>query len=136
MAGSGLFLSMLKKLSLFDRPNNIGAINLKMDGSFSRKNNLLRCLGCLFLLNWIVSLILSLTIKKSSSKKIGPLICLSSFLLLRLLHKYITRPCMEYCCKVLTGAPDCCWEILDKLQVCRTLAYRRNVASLRTYFFG
>lgn len=93
-------------------------------------------MGCLFLLNWIVSLTLSLTIKKLSSKKIGALIRLWSFLLLRLLHKYITRSCMEYCCEVLTGAPDCCWEILDKLQVCRTLAYRWNVASLRTYFFG
>ena len=59
---------------------------------------------------------------------------------------------MEYCCHVWAGAPNCYWELLDKLQkqVCRTvasslaaslepLAHRRNVANLSLfyrYYFG
>ena len=62
------------------------------------------------------------------------------------------RPCMEYCCHVLAGAPSCCLELLDKLQkwICRTvgpflaaslepLAHCQNVASLSLlyrYYFG
>ena len=70
------------------------------------------------------------------------------------LYLYISaiRPCMEYCCRVLAGAPSCSLELLDKLQkgICRTvspylaaslelLADRRSVASLGLfyrYYFG
>ena len=68
------------------------------------------------------------------------------------LYKSTIRPCMEYCCHVLAGAPSCYLELLDKLQqlICRTvgpslaaslepLAHRRNVASLSLfyrYYFG
>ena len=33
------------QLVSFDRSNNTGAIDVKMDGSFMRKNHLLRCWG-------------------------------------------------------------------------------------------
>ena len=37
------------QLVLFDRFNNTGVIDVKMDGSVLRKNHLLRCWGCLLL---------------------------------------------------------------------------------------
>ena len=79
---------------------------------------------------------------------------LRKFFLLRLLciYKSTIRPCMEYCCDVWAGAPNCYSELLDKLQkrICRTvgpslaaslepLAHRQNVASLSLfyrYYFG
>ena len=38
-AGSGLLISMLEKVNLFDRYNNTDAINMKMRGLFLRKNH-------------------------------------------------------------------------------------------------
>ena len=32
------------------------------------------------------------------------------------LYKSAIRPCMEYCCHVWAGAPNCCLELLDKLE--------------------
>ena len=51
-AGSGLLILMLEKtqLVLFDRSYSTDAIDVKM---FWRKNHILRCWGCLSLLNWI-----------------------------------------------------------------------------------
>ena len=55
--------------------------------------------------------------------------------------------CMEYCCKVLTGASSCYLDILDKLQrwismtidpspgvSLEPLAYHQNVASLNLFY--
>ena len=39
------------ELNSFDQPNNTGAIDVKMYGSVLEENNLLRCFGCLSLLN-------------------------------------------------------------------------------------
>ena len=91
------------------------------------------------------------SIAKAASKKIGALKFLSPEVALYL-YKSTIRPCMEYCCHVWAGAPDCCLELLDKLQkrICRTvglslaaslepLTHRRNVASLSIfyrYYFG
>ena len=68
------------------------------------------------------------------------------------LYKSTILPCMEYCCHVWAGAPNCYLDLLDKLQkrICRIvgpslaaslepLAHRRNVASLSLfymYYFG
>ena len=68
------------------------------------------------------------------------------------LYKSTIRPCMENCCHVWAGAPNCYLELLDNLQkwIWRTvgpslaaslqpLAHRRNVASLSLfyrYYFG
>ena len=68
------------------------------------------------------------------------------------LYKSTIRPCMEYCCHIWAGDPNCYFELLDKLKkrICRTvgpslaaslepLAHRRFVASLSLfcrYYFG
>ena len=94
-------------------------------------------------------------IAKTDYKKIGTLIISIKFLspeAALYLYKSTTCSCMEYCCYVLAGAPNCYLELLDKLQkwICRTvgpslaaslepLAHRRNVASLSLfcrYYFG
>ena len=95
------------------------------------------------------------SIAKTASKKIGALIRFMKFLspeVALYLYKSTIRPCMEYCCHVLAGAPNCYLELLDKLQkrICRIvglsfaaslepLAHCRNVASLNVfygYYFG
>ena len=54
---------------------NSGAIDVKTDGMFFRKNYLLRYWDCLSLLNWIEARIgLTLFITKIASRKIGALI--------------------------------------------------------------
>ena len=96
-----------------------------------------------------------ISIAKTASKKIGTLIRSMKFLspvVALCLYKSTTCPCMEYCCHVWAGAPNCYLELLDKLQkrIYRTvdlslaaslepLAHRRNVASLSLvyrYYFG
>ena len=132
---------------MFDRSNNTGAIDVKMDVSvkmieltFSSK------------LDWSSNII---SIAKTASKKIGALICSMKFLspeVALYLYKSTIRPCMEYCCHVWAGAPSCYLELLDKLQkqIYRTVgpllavslepfAHRQNVASLNLfykYYFG
>ena len=95
------------------------------------------------------------SIAKTASKKIGPLIHSMKYLspeIALYLCKSTIRPCMEYCCYVWAGAPSCYLEVLDKLQkrICRTvgpslaasfepLAHHRKVASLSLvyrYYFG
>ena len=96
-----------------------------------------------------------ISIAKTVSKKIGALIRSMKFLspeVALYLYKSTIRPCMEYCCHVWTGAPNCYLKLLDKLQkrICRTvgpilsaslesLAVLRNVASLSlfySYYYG
>ena len=103
-------------------------------------------------LNWGSYII---SIAKTASKKIGALIRSMKFLSLEValyLYKSTIRPCMKCCCHVWTGAPNCCLELLDKLQkrICRIggrslaaslepLTHRRNLASLSLfyrYYFG
>ena len=67
-----------------------------------------------------------ISIEKTASKKIGALICSMKFLSAEValyLYKSIIQPCMEYCCHVWAGAPNCFLELLDKLQkqMCRTV---------------
>ena len=141
------------QLVLFDRSNNDGSIDVKMDGSVLEEKSSFKMLGLTFssTLDWGSYII---SIAKTASKKIGALICsmklLSSDVALYL-YKSTIRPCMEYCCHVWAGAPSCYLELLDKLQkwICRIvgpsltaslepLAHRQNVASLsllyRYYF--
>ena len=68
-----------------------------------------------------------ISIAKTVSKKIGALIRSMKFLspeVALYLYKSTMRPCMEYCCHVWAGAPNCYLELLDKLQkrICRLLA--------------
>ena len=90
-----------------------------------------------------------ISIAKTVSKKIGALIHSMKFLspeVALYLYKSTIFLCMQYCCHVWTGAPNCYLELLDKLQkrICKTvapsvaaslesLAQHRNVASLSLF---
>ena len=62
---------------------------------------------------------------KTVSKQIGALTYSMKFVSPEVglyLYKSIMQPCMEYCCCVWAGAPNCYLELFDKLQkqLCRT----------------
>ena len=103
---------------MFGLSNNIGVIDVKMIGSVLEEKSFFKMLGLTFSseLDWGSYII---SIVKIASKKIGALICymkiLSSGVALYL-HKSTTQPCMEYCCYVWVGAPNCYLELLDKLK--------------------
>ena len=137
------------RLLSFDRPNNTGAIDVKMDGSVLVEKSPFKILGLTFSskLDWGSYII---SIAKTSPKKIRALIRSMKFLspvVALYLYKSTICPCMEYCCHVWAGAPSCYLELLDKLQkqICRTvcpslaaslepLTHRRNVASLSLFY--
>ena len=142
------------QLVSFDRSNNNGSIDVKMDGSILEEKSSFKMLGLTFSskLDWGSYII---SIAKTASKKIGALIRSMKFLspeVALYLYKSTIGPCMEYCCHVWAGAPSCYLDLLDKLQkrICRIvgpllaaslepLAHRRNVASLSLfyrYYFG
>ena len=143
------------QLVSFDRSENTGAIDVKMDGSALEEKSSFKMLGLIFSskLDWGSYIV---SIAKTASKKIGALIRSMKFVspedAALYLYKSTIQPCMEYCCHVWAGAHSCYLELLDKLQnrICRTvgpslavslepLAHRRNVASLSlfcSYYFG
>ena len=105
------------QLVLFDRSNKIGAIDVKMDGSVLDEKSS-KMLGLTFSskLDWDSYII---SIAKTASKKIGALIRSMKFLspeVALYLCKSTIRPCMEYCCHVWAGAPNCYLELSDRLQ--------------------
>ena len=111
------------QLVSFDRSNNNGSIDVKMGGSILEEKSSFKMLGLTFSskLDWGCYII---SIAKTSSKKIGALICSMKFLspeVALYLFKSIICPCMEYCCDVWAGAPSCYLDFLDKLQkpICR-----------------
>ena len=142
------------QLVSFDRFNNTGAIDVKMDGSVLEEKSSFKMLGLTFSskLDWGSYII---SIAKTASKKIGALIRSMKFLSPEVaLYLYRSTICsdMEYCCHLWAGAPSCYLKLFDKLQkrMCRTvdpslatslktLAHRRNVASLslfNKYYLG
>ena len=142
------------QLISFDRSNNTGDIVVKMVGSVLEAKSSFKMLGLTFSskLDWD-SYINS--IAKTASKQTGALAHSMKFLspeVALYLYKSNIRPCMENCCHVWAGAPNCYLKLLDKLQkrICRTvgpslaaslepLAHRRNIASLSLfyrYYFG
>ena len=135
------------QLVLFDWSENTGAIDVKMDGSVLEEKSSFKILGLTFSsnLDWDSYIV---SIAKTASKKIGSLIRSMKFLspdVALYLYKSTIWPCMEYCCHVWVGAPNCYLELLDKLQkrMCRTvgpsLAACLEVASLGlfySYYFG
>ena len=105
------------QLVLFDRSNNNGSIDVKMDGSVLEEKSSFKMLGLTFSskLDWGSYII---SIAKTASKKIGALICSIKFLspeVALYLYKSTICPCMEYCCHAWAGAPSCYLELLDKL---------------------
>ena len=142
------------QLVLFDRSNNTGTIDVKMNRSILEEKSSFKMLGLTFSskMDWDSCII---SIARTASNKIGTLIRSVKFLssdVALYLYKSTIWPCMGYCCHVWAGAPSCYLELLNKLQkrMCRTvgsslavslepLAHRRNVTSLSLfyrYYFG
>ena len=91
----------------FDWSNNIGAIDVKIDGPVLEEKSSFRMLGSTLSskLDWGFYII---SIAKTASKKIGVLILSMKFLspeVALYLCKSTIRPCMEYCCHVWAGRP-------------------------------
>ena len=87
------------QLLLFDRSNNAGSIDVKVDGSALEKKQPFKMLGLTFSskLEWGSYII---SIAKTPSKKIGVLIYSMKFLspeVALYLYKSMVHPCMEYC---------------------------------------
>ena len=113
------------QLVSFDRSNNNGSIDVKMDGSVLEEKSSFKMLGLTFSskLDWDSYMI---SVAKTASKKIGVLIHSIKFLspeVALYLYKSIIQPCMEHCCHVWAGAPSCYLKVLDKLQkqICRAV---------------
>ena len=117
---SGLLISFRRNsFYLIDRITLVLLV-WKCMGLFLMKNYISRAWDCLFLLNWIGALTLSLLLKLSPRKVVSwALIRSMKFLYFEvLLHLYKStiRPCMEYCYHVWTGAPICYLNKLDALK--------------------
>ena len=119
------FVAGKTQLVSFHQSNNTGAIDVKMHGSVLEENSSFKMLRLTFSskLDWGSYII---SIAKTASKKIGALIRSMKFLspeVALYLYKSTIRPCMEYCCHVLAGAPSCYLELLDKPQkrMCRNI---------------
>ena len=93
------FKAVKTQLVSFDRPNNTGVIDVKVDGSLLADKSYFKRLGLSFSskLNWGTYII---SITKTPSKNIGVLIYNMRFLSLEIalyLYKFTIWPCMEYC---------------------------------------
>ena len=87
---------------------------VKMDGSALEERPIM--LGLTSKSDWGSYII---SIAKTASKKIGAKIRCKKFLsseVVLYLCKSTIRPCMEYCCHVLAGAPSYYLELFEKLQ--------------------
>ena len=119
------------QLVSFDRSNNTGSIDVKMDGPVLEEKSSFKMLGLTFSskLDWGSYII---SIAKTASKKIGALIRSMKFLSLEVplyLYKSTKHPCMEYCCHVWTVGPSLGASL-------EPLAHHRNVSSLSLFFLG
>ena len=97
------------QLISFDRTNNAGTIDVKMDGTVFEEKSSFTMLGLTFSskLDWGSYII---SIDKTASKNIGALIRSMKFLSAEValyLYESTIRSCMEYCCHVWTSAPSC-----------------------------
>ena len=96
-----------------------------------------------------------ISVTKTASRRTGTFIGSLKFLspeVALYVYKSTIQPCMEYCCHVWTGAPNCYLELVNKLQKLiygtvgpslaaffKPLAHHQNVASLGIfyrYYFG
>ena len=106
------------ELFSFDWSNNVGSIDVKIDGSVLEKKSSFKMLWLTFSskLDWGSYVI---SIAKTASKKIEVFICVMTFLspeVALYLYNSTIHPCMEYCCHIWAGGPSCYLELLDKLQ--------------------
>ena len=85
---------------------NTGAINVKMAVSVLEEKSSFK-MTFSSKLDWGSYII---SIAKTASRKISPLIRSMTFLSPKValyIYKSTILPCMEYCCHVWAGAPDC-----------------------------
>ena len=128
-AGSGLFILMLIKLDWFRFVSLIILVLLmwKLMSLFLRKDHLLRCWGCLSLLNWIGILTLSLLLKLPLAKLELWFVQWSFFLL-------------RFHCISINLSYGLVWTVSPLLAASiESLAHLWNVASLSRfyrYYFG
>ena len=118
------------QLVSFDRSNNTGSIDLKMDGPVLEEKSSFEMLGLTFSSNLDWGSYIN-SIAKTASKKIGALIRSMKFLSLEVplyLYESTKHPCMEYCCHVWTVGPSLSASL-------EPLAHNRNVSSLSLFFF-
>ena len=125
------------QLVAFDWSDNTGAIDLKMDWQFLRKNHLFK-MRWLTLLNWIVVLTLSIVLKQPP-RKLEAWFVLWSFFFLKLICISITTiwSFMEYCCDVWAGARSCyldCYICYEQLCYIYKLFYITIHPSLAAFF--
>ena len=93
----------------FDRSNNNGSIDVKMDGSALEEKSSFKMLGLTFSskLDWGSY---TICIAKTASKKIGALNRSMKFLspeVALYLYKSTIHLCFEYHCRIWAGAPSC-----------------------------
>ena len=137
------------QLVLFDRSNNNGSIDVKMNGSVLEEKSSFKTLWLTFTskLDWGPYII---SIAITASKEIGASIRSMKVFSPEVglyMYKSTICPCMEYCCQVWAGTPSCYFELLDKRQkcICRSVgpslaaflepsAHRRNVTSLSLFY--
>ena len=105
------------QLVSFGWSNNTGAIDAKMDGSVLEEKSSFKMLELTFSFNQDQgSNIISNA--KTASKKNRALICSMKFSSseVALYHyKSTTQPCMDYCCHVWAGAPNCGVSLISLL---------------------
>ena len=82
-----------------------------------------------------------ISIVKTASRKIWALILSMKIFppeIAPYLYKFTILPCMEYCCYVWAGAPNCSLELLEKLQnrICRTVGPWLIVEMWPAYVFS
>ena len=105
------------QLVSFNRSNNNGSVDVKMNGSVLEEKSSFKVLGLTFSskMDWGSYII---SIAKAASKKTGALIHSMRFPspeVALYLYKSTIPPCMEYCCHVWAGTSGCYLELLDKL---------------------
>ena len=106
------------QLVLFGQSNNIGAIDVKMDGSLPEEKYFCKMLGltCSSKLDWGSYIV---SIAKTAPKKIEDLILSMKFLspeVALYFCKSTIWVCMECCCHMWACASSCYLELLDTLQ--------------------
>ena len=105
------------QLILFDRSNNTGAIDVKIDGSVHDEKSSFKMLGLTFSSKLDLGPCI-ISIVRTGSKKIWALIRSMKFLSPEValhLYKSTICPCLEYCSYIWAGASSCYLELLDKL---------------------
>ena len=102
-----IFNARKTQLVSFNQSKNTGAIDVKMGRSVLEEKSYFIKLGLTFSCESDCDCYI-MSIAKSVSKKIGPLICSIKFLEAALhLYKSTIRLCMQYCCHVWAGALIC-----------------------------